>query len=86
MTDYVPGSYHFAERTMHKNVEDRVRAAESRRLWKQSRAQGRAGYRFYFRAMAGLGYRLTAWGERLEQRYSTDSSAPVPHSAEGLAG
>ena len=81
MSEYAPGSFQFAERIMDMNVEERRRGTESRRILGRSRTGRRAGHRFYFSALAKLGNRLSAWGERLEERYGTDGSAPVPQSA-----
>ena len=81
MSEYAPGSYHLADNIRDAKVKDALRDARLQRLQHQAQAGRERRRRFYFGALAWLGNHLTAWGERLQERYSTDSSAPMPQSA-----
>jgi hypothetical protein len=66
---------------MELSVQEAHRWAETRQLQRQARAGRERVHRFYFHAMASLGHRLSAWGERLQERYSNESSAQATQSA-----
>ncbi len=81
MSEFAPGTFQFAERSMEQSVREAHEWAENRRLQRQaSEAHGRV-HRFYFDAMCSLGGRLASWGERLQERYSTEGSPQVTQSA-----
>jgi hypothetical protein len=80
MSEYAPGSWQFAERIMDMNVEKAHLQAARHRLWRQAQGDRRTSRRFYFGALAWLGYRLAAWGQRLQARYSSEGSTPMPQS------
>ena len=65
---------------------DQRRAADKYRLERVAMAGRERVDRFYTRAMLWLGSRLVAWGSRLEERYDTVFSAPMPRSANQAAG
>jgi len=81
MSEYAPGTFQFAEQIMDMNVAEARRGAEAQRLHRRARADRASGQRLHFRALAWLGQRLTSWGVRLQERYSTEGSSPVPQSA-----
>ena len=81
MSEYAPGTFQFAERIMDMNVMEARRGAEAQRLQRRARAGRASGQRLHFRTLAWLGQRLTSWGVRLQERYSTEGSSPVPQSA-----
>ena len=81
MSQYAPGSFSFAESIMEMNVQERRREADSSRLLSQSKAQRHAVQRFYCGALARLGNQLSAWGETLVERYSTEGTVPARQSA-----
>jgi hypothetical protein len=81
MSQYAPGSFSFAERIMELNVQERRHEAESNRLLGRSKARRHAVRRFYCGALTRFGNHLSAWGEHLVERYSTESAAPVRQSA-----
>jgi len=81
MSEYSPGVFHFADRIVDQTVRAAHREAESYRLLCKFKAECGRSRRFYFSALAWLGQRLTAWGQHLQERYSTEGSAPVPQSA-----
>jgi hypothetical protein len=81
MSQYVPGSFSFAERIMEMNVQERRHEAGSGRLLGQPKAQRHAVQRFYCAALSRLGSQLSAWGETLVERYSTETSVPARQSA-----
>lgn len=78
MSEHSPGSFHLAERTMDLAVEEALRDAKARRLAHEARAGRESRSRFYSRALVWLGQRLATWGERLQERYSAEGSAPFP--------
>jgi hypothetical protein len=81
MSEYAPGSYHFAERIMELNVQERHREAEYNRLSSRSKARRPVVQRFYCAALASFGNHLSAWGEHLVERYSSEPATPVRQSA-----
>jgi hypothetical protein len=81
MSEYAPGSFHFAERIMELNVQERRHETESSRLLGRSNARRESVQRFFCGALARFGNHLSAWGERLEERFSTEASAPARQSA-----
>lgn len=81
MSQYAPGSFSFAERIMELNVQERHHEAEASRLLGRSKVRGQAVQRFCSGALVRFGNHLSAWGERLEERYSADAAAPVRQSA-----
>lgn len=85
MSEYSPGTFQFAERIMDLSVQEAHRGAEAQRLQRQAKAGREGSLRLYSGAMAWLGHRLSTWGERLQERYSPEGSAPVAQSAKGLA-
>jgi hypothetical protein len=62
-------------------LRDAHQWAENRRLRRQARAGRKQVHHFYFDAMSSLGCRLASWGERLQERYSSEGSAQAPQSA-----
>jgi len=81
MSEYAPGSYHLADNIRDAKVKDALRDARLQALQRQAQAGRERRRRFYFGVLVWLGNHLTAWGERLQERYSTDGSAPMPQSA-----
>lgn len=74
MSEFAPGTFQFAERSMKQSVREAHQWAETRRLQRQAGvARGRV-HRFFFDAMSALGHRLASWGERLQERFSTEGS------------
>ena len=65
---------------------DQRRAADKFRLVRVAMAGRERTDRLYTRALARLGTRLVAWGSRLEARYDTVFTAPMPRSANQAAG
>ena len=86
MSEYPSGTFQFAERIMELNVEQAHRVRESIRLQRQVAAGQRSGQAWYRRALAWLGGHLISWGQRLQERYSTEHPARQAQSANGLAG
>jgi uncharacterized coiled-coil protein SlyX len=86
MSEFPPGTFQFAERIMDLNVERAHRDTRIHRLRRQITAGQEGNQAFYHEVLAWLGQRLTRWGERLQERYSTEGSAPRPRSAKSLAG
>lgn len=78
---YPPGSFEFAERIMHAKVQEAQREAEAQRLQRQAGAVRARRDHFYCVALAQLGQRLSAWGERLQERYGAEGSTPTPSHA-----
>jgi hypothetical protein len=81
MSEYAPGTFQFAERTMQLNVEESHRWARGERLRRQARAGGAEKPRFYFGFLASMGRRFAAWGAHLQERYSSVDSARITQSA-----
>jgi hypothetical protein len=81
MSEYAPGTFHFAEQIVDTSVQDARRQVRSARLGRQARAGGEKGRRFYSSALVALGCRLTTWGEGLQDRYGAEGSASVSQSA-----
>jgi hypothetical protein len=81
MSEFAPGTFQFAERSMEQSVREAHQWAETRRLQGQARAGRERVHRFYFDAMSSLGCRLASWGERLQERYNSEGSAQATQSA-----
>jgi hypothetical protein len=81
MSEYTPGTFQFAEQLMDMSVQDAHREVRLSRLGRKARAGGEKGRRFYSSALAALGYRLSTWGEGLQDRYGAEGSASVSQSA-----
>lgn len=81
MSEYAPGTFQFAEQIVDMSVQDARRQVRAARLGRQARAGSEKGRRFYSGALAALGYRLTTWGEGLQERYGAEGSASVSQSA-----
>jgi hypothetical protein len=79
MSDYVPGTLYNAERDMNTALRERHQRAEVRRLQRQLKGGSRL-QRFYFDVLASLGHRLASWGERLQERYGSETSAQAMQS------
>lgn len=74
MSEYPPGTFLLAERSMDMAVRDAHQWAETERLRREA-AEGRSRLqRFYFDLLAALGHRLAVWGERLLERYDAEGS------------
>jgi hypothetical protein len=57
---------------MKQSVREAHRRAETWRLQRQAGvARGRV-HRLFCDAMSALGHRLASWGERLQERFSTE--------------
>ncbi len=80
MSEYVPGTLYCAERNMDMAVRERHQWAETRRLQRQAKEGRSRTQRFYFDALASLGYHLASWGERLQERYNSEGSAQAAQS------
>ncbi len=80
MSEYAPGTLYNAERNMQMAVRDAHQWAETRRLQRQARGGRNGVQRFYFDALASLGTRLMSWGQRLQERYSSEGSAQAAQS------
>jgi hypothetical protein len=74
MSEFPPGTFLFAERTMDLSVHEARRDARKRRLQREAGAGRETSHHFYFRALARLGQHLTSWGARLQERYNADES------------
>jgi hypothetical protein len=81
MSEYAPGTFQFAERTMQLNVEESHRWAQGERMKRQARAGQEQNRRFYCSMLVSLGQRLSAWGAQLQERYSSADSARMIQSA-----
>jgi len=81
MSEYAPGSYHLADNIRDAKVKDALRDARRQRLQHQALAGRERQRRFYAGALVWLGNRLAAWGEGLQERYSAETSTPMPQSA-----
>jgi hypothetical protein len=81
MSEFAPGTFQFAERSMKQSVREAHQWAEARRLQRQAMTRRIRVHRFYFDAMSSLGCRLASWGERLQERYSSEGSAQATQSA-----
>jgi hypothetical protein len=64
-----------AQRERHKEL---LREAERYRLVRQVLAERRPRDRAWVRALAWLGRRLVAWGQRLQERYGAAAAAVHP--------
>lgn len=80
MSQYVPGTLYYAERDMDMALREAHQWAETRRLQRQAKGAQNRIHRFYFDALASLGYRLASWGERLQERYNNEGSAQATQS------
>lgn len=78
MSEFPPGSFEFADRIMNIKVEDARREVQANR---QAAALQAGSPPFYCATLARLGHHLAAWGARLQERYSTEDSAPTPARA-----
>ena len=78
MSEYPPGTFQFAERTMDLSVQEALRGARSRRLQREASTGRESSPRFYFGALVWLGQHLATWGERLQERYNAEESVPLP--------
>lgn len=74
MSQYIPGTLYTAERNMGMTLQERHQWAEDRRLRRQCKKGHKSAQRFYFEALASLGYRLASWGEWLQERYKSEGS------------
>ncbi len=83
MSEYSPGTFQFAERIMASRVDEAQRAAASRQLGRQARAQQDVGHGLASTALVWLGHRLATWGTRLQDKYGASSPAAVAPSARG---
>jgi hypothetical protein len=81
MSEFPLGTFDLADRMKDMHVKAAHREARGRRLQKQAAAGQPSGQRFYSAILAGLGQHLAAWGETLEERYSSEESRPTPASA-----
>jgi hypothetical protein len=81
MSEFSPGTFQFAEKSMKQSVREAHQWAEARRLQRQVRAGSGKLHRFYSDVMSSLGGRLASWGERLQERYSSEGSAQATQSA-----
>ena len=64
-----------AQQERHKDL---LREAERYRLVRQVLAERGRGDRAWYRALAWLGRRLVAWGQRLQERYGAAAAAVHP--------
>jgi hypothetical protein len=80
MSEYVPGTLYNAERNMDMALREAHQWAENRRLQRQVKEGRKRTERFYFDALASLGYHLASWGERLQERYNSEGSAQATQS------
>lgn len=78
MSQYSPGLFDLTERIMHQNVAEAHREADSQR---QAAAVHRGSHRLFCAVLTRVGQRLVAWGSHLQERYSTNGSAPTPARA-----
>jgi hypothetical protein len=85
MSEFAPGTFHLAKRSMDQSVAEAHRWAESHRLQRLANAGRQDSQRFYSRSLAWLGDRLSTWGARLQERHATDGSTPTHQSANSLA-
>ena len=85
MSEYAPGTWHMAERSMQLNVQQAQREVNRYRLQRQARMARGKGRRFYCTLLASVGGRLAVWGRRLQERYSQETSARLPQSASSQA-
>ena len=81
MSEYAPGTFQFAERTMQLNVEESHRWAHGERMKRQARAGRVQKQPFYCSILVALGHRFSIWGAELQERYSSADSARMTQSA-----
>lgn len=74
---YPPGWFEFANQIVDMKVQEAQRDAEAQRLQRQAGAVRARRDHFYSVALAQLGQRLSAWGERLQERYRAEGSTPT---------
>ncbi len=77
--------FYLAGRMMNLQVAGELKDAEASRLASIAMAGREQSRRFCCGVLAWLGYRLIAWGQGLEDRYSDAPSSPVPQSANHLS-
>jgi hypothetical protein len=78
MSEFPPGTFIFAERTMELAAQSAQRETNARGFQSRVRSGRQSFAQFYFRALAWLGQCLAAWGERLQERYGAEESAGLP--------
>ena len=64
-----------------EQYKDLLREAERYRLVRQVLAGRERRYLFYYRALTWLGFRLVAWGWRLQERYGAATATPTLRAA-----
>jgi len=70
MFDYLEYAIQLKHKEMLQNVE-------AQQLIKEALAARHKGQPFYYEALAALGRRLTAWGERLQDHYDSARQMPL---------
>jgi len=81
MSEYAPGTWHMAERTMQLNVQQARREADKHRLQREARMARGESRPFYSTALDSVGRRLVVWGRRLQERYGHEPAARLKTSA-----
>jgi len=85
MSEYAPGTWHMAERSMQLNVQQTRREVDRYRLQRQAKMARGKGRRFYCTLLASVGSRLTVWGRRLQERYNQDATGRLRPPASSQA-
>lgn len=75
MSEFPPGTFEFGDRIMDIQVEQVRREVHTQQQAAAVQGDSRP---FYSPALARLGHHLVDWGARLQERYSTQGSAPTP--------
>ena len=70
MFDWLDYAVRFKDRERDTN-------AETQQFIEEAAAARRTGERFYYKALARLGRRLTAWGDWLQEQYDAARQTPL---------
>ncbi len=85
MSGFPPGTFDFADRIAAQNVEQALRDARARQLANQVSPRRRAAMTLLSNALVSMGSRLSRWGERLRQRYASETAVRSQEHLDSLA-
>lgn len=85
MSGFPPGTFEFSDKMASQNVEQALRDARARRLANQVSAPRRRAMTLLSDALVSTGSRLSRWGERLRQRYASETAVRSQEHLDSLA-